>query len=414
MGDIDFNALKKREQKTGAAPQQLGGDFQFWYFLYCLLDLRRGEKIGFEIKEDVHLELSNGKCILSQLKHTVQESMDGEKINLTDLDEDLWKTLSNWVLLIKASGNELQYIEKNEFILATNKNIVESSFPYLFTCNSDVNEIIAYTKRLKEKSSKKGKIIKYIDLFLSLDDKCLIDFIGKIKIEYGISNIVEKVKIRVKEKANGSKHYLDIFYNLHTLVTEQKYLDISNKKEFFITYDDFNKKYRNCFLVGEHSGKLPNPDRMMEFNYPEELEKQNFIKQLVCVDLIDINDVVKIKEYTAIMLSFINKLEYWIETNLILPSDTENLDDVNKYMWKSRFEKIYRPIIRKIKAGVDINSLEDEIKVLAWDIYDEILEEKIKISSYDELDIKLSNGYFYNLSDKLEIGWHYSWEDRFK
>ncbi|WP_333663248.1 hypothetical protein [Acinetobacter sp.] len=414
MREIDWDALKEQEKKTGAAPQLIGGDYQFWYFFYCLLELKRREKIGFEIKEDVHVELNNGKCILYQLKHTVNESADGEKSNLTDLDEDLWKTFYNWVMLIKKSGSEKEYIEINTFILATNKSIAINSFPYLFTDNPDEIKIIENVKKLKEKCSEDSKIIKYIDSFLSLEKVILKKFIRKIKIEYGVINIIEKVKNSVRDSVHGSQHYLEVFYALYTLISENKYLDIANRKDFYFTYEEFHEKYRHCFLIGENKGKLPNPDRTMPLKYPECMEKQNFIKQLIDIDLVEADNIIRIKEHTTIMLNFINKFDHWMKMSLFLPVDVEDLDKVNKYVWKTRFDKIYRPLMRKIKSGTYLPDLEDEIKELACDVYDSILMEKIKISSYDELDQMLSNGYFYNLSDRLEIGWHYNWEERFK
>jgi len=414
MSKIDWEALKEQEKKTGAAPQLIGGDYQFWYFLYCLLDLKRGEKVCFEVKDDVHIELINGKYVLCQLKHTVKDSADGKKINLTDLDEDLWKTFYNWVMLIKKSGSESEYIDVNIFILATNKSIKINSFANLFTENPDVVKIIENAKKLKKKCSKEGKIIEYIELFLSLEEDILKKFISKIKIESGVTNIIEKVKQRVKERLHGSVHYLDTFYALYTLISENKYLDIASRREFAFTYEDFYEKYRHCFLIGENKGKLPNPDRTMSLNYPEYMENQNFIKQLIDINLIDPGNKIKIKEHTAIMLEFVNKFEYWMQINLFSHIDVEDLDKVNKYVWKTKFDKTYRSLIRKIRSGTDLNDLEDEIKDLACEVYDNVLEEKIRISSYDELDQRLSNGYFYNLSDNLEIGWHYNWEERFK
>lgn len=79
---------------TSADSKIVGFEFQYFYFIYKLLHLQEGEKIGYESKDDVHIDTSNLQ-ILFQLKHTVNKKSDGTPVNLTDLDMDLWKTISH-------------------------------------------------------------------------------------------------------------------------------------------------------------------------------------------------------------------------------------------------------------------------------------------------------------------------------
>lgn len=105
-----------QEQHTAGA-QAIGFDYQFYYFMLLSLELRHGQKIGFEVKDDVHIEKGDGTTILFQTKHTVVENADGTVQNLTTLDSDLWKTLSNWADFIK-TGNK-DYLEKHSFVGST-------------------------------------------------------------------------------------------------------------------------------------------------------------------------------------------------------------------------------------------------------------------------------------------------------
>ncbi|WP_336152426.1 hypothetical protein [Acinetobacter sp. 99] len=159
MEEIDLTALEELMKKFSAGEQIIGGIFQFYYFLHCVLDLRIGEEVGFEVQEDVHVEMRNGTCVLSQLKHTVQVNAAGEKINLTDLDVDLWKTVSNWIKLLKSSGNEKNFLEKYNFLLITNKNISADSFPFLFTVEPSIKNIINQVESLAKKSTQNGGVI---------------------------------------------------------------------------------------------------------------------------------------------------------------------------------------------------------------------------------------------------------------
>jgi len=76
---------------TSASDTSIGFDYQFYYYLYLILDLRHGDKIGIELKDDIHIEKSDNTLILIQTKHTIQTNSGGNTINLTERDNDLWK-----------------------------------------------------------------------------------------------------------------------------------------------------------------------------------------------------------------------------------------------------------------------------------------------------------------------------------
>ncbi len=62
-----------QEQHT-AGPIAIAFDYQFYYFMFLALKLRNGQKIGFEIKDDVHIEREDGTTILYQAKHTTNHT----------------------------------------------------------------------------------------------------------------------------------------------------------------------------------------------------------------------------------------------------------------------------------------------------------------------------------------------------
>lgn len=90
----------QRVDATSAEDKSIGFDYQYYYFLNELLTLRTGMTVGLEVMDDVHTELDNDTQVLVQLKHTVQTAADGNPKNLTTMDADLWKSLSNWAKVI--------------------------------------------------------------------------------------------------------------------------------------------------------------------------------------------------------------------------------------------------------------------------------------------------------------------------
>ena len=91
---------KSFSDKTSADDKSIGFDYQYYYFLDRILNLKTGQSVGLEVKDDVHSELNADFNILFQVKHTVQKSAKGVPVALTELDSDLWKTLYNWSQVI--------------------------------------------------------------------------------------------------------------------------------------------------------------------------------------------------------------------------------------------------------------------------------------------------------------------------
>ena len=45
---------KTHIEKTAAETKSIGFDYQYYFFLWKLLSLRKGESVGLEVKDDVH------------------------------------------------------------------------------------------------------------------------------------------------------------------------------------------------------------------------------------------------------------------------------------------------------------------------------------------------------------------------
>jgi hypothetical protein len=70
------NEEKNRYDLTSADTKIIGFDFQYFYFINELLKLDIGQFIGFEAKDDVHIQLPLDRKVtiqLVQLKHTIKK-----------------------------------------------------------------------------------------------------------------------------------------------------------------------------------------------------------------------------------------------------------------------------------------------------------------------------------------------------
>ena len=157
-----MNNLATIQDKYIAGDKVVGFDYQFYYFMYLALNLKHGEKIGFEVKDDVHIDMSNGTTILYQAKHTILTKSDGTPKNLTSLDNDLWKTISNWIDMIKSNKSIL---DNHEFCLVTNKSEENNEFIEslaVFKNDLEINNVINFIKQLKEKTKIHMKLRNFI------------------------------------------------------------------------------------------------------------------------------------------------------------------------------------------------------------------------------------------------------------
>lgn len=397
------------QDKHTADDKVVGFDYQFYYFMYLALNLKHGDRIGFEVKDDVHIDMPNGTTILYQAKHTILTKSDGTPENLTTLDNDLWKTISNWIDMIKSNKSIL---ENHEFCLVTNKSEESNKFIEslaAFKNNFDVDKVINFIKQLKEKT-KNREIISYLNQFLSIGKKKMKQFLLRLTIETKTDDIINKIKDRIYEHCHQKDLVDSIFDSLSANLSMAKYLDIKDRRKFEFTFDDFNERFGKCFKVAYENKPLPR--RNFSLNIPEDLEAQIFIKQLL-----DIEDVVcgdhQIIEYTTHMLQAVNNLEYWIENNFILPSDIECFHKEAILKWRNEFRSKYRQIERKIKSGHPAVDFEDDIKQLGIQLVDLLRKEDLLLIG-SPLGVEFSNGYYYALSNTPEIGWHYDWEQKYK
>jgi hypothetical protein len=404
-----MDELSKLQKQHTAGAQSLGFEYQLYYFILLSLELKQGDKIGFEVKDDIHIDKYDGTTILFQAKHTIHEGQ-----NLTTLDSDLWKTLNNWAEFIK-SGDK-NFLEKYLFVLVTNKNDGNNEFINIlssFKTNQDIATVLSKLKELKDRT-KDETIKKYINNVISLGKTTLKVFLPKVIIETNTINIIAQIKHKILETTRQERFVDAIFDNLTANILATKYMEIGiNRNDFEISYEDFNKRFGKCFSIAFEKQILPKRNYpLLDFN---NLEKQTFIKQLLDIGDIDKNrDVQLIRKYTTQMLNTIRNFSDWLEAYIILPTDIDVFEENNVSIWRNEYRAKYRQIERQISEGKSISELENDIRNMGTELVDYLRKQDLSIQGFQPLGIDMSNGHFYALSDSLKIGWHYDWENKYK
>ncbi|PFR94858.1 hypothetical protein [Priestia megaterium] len=420
---------KTIQEKVAAESKSIGFDYQYYYFFYALLKLESGESLGYEVRDDVHIEKTNGEQILIQLKHSVETKADGSIINLSEKDIDLWKTVSNWIDMINDKSEQrttesiqLKYINNTHFILITNKPISKS--------NKFLEELVFYQEgaveldQLKKtltiiSTPSKGKKISTVDTYikklLQQEDKWLAAFFNRLSIKPNMDELIELIKMRIKEKNVSESRVEDVYSAIDSRLRKLIFEDVKKGKKIVIDFSEYYKLFTKYFELGR-SRKLP-----IRLNYPKQATVQNpenhtSIKQLIDIEIIspqdyDYDDT--IVEIFICKYLMHNNLERWLQDVDITEEQKHNFEQEAIKNWSNKFNSTYSRVKRRLRNNNIDEFDQDELLDLAAQCYYATLELSLLIDE-TELDIRMSNGFFYLLSDRPSIGWYYNWKDRYK
>lgn len=399
-------ATKKTfSESTSAEKKSIGFEYQYYYFLYKVLNLKTGQTVGLELKDDVHSELGDDLNIFFQIKHTLQKDKLGKSIALTELDSDLWKTLYNWACVVSDANdgrenipNQLAFIEKSEFHLVSNKS--QSSKNQLFSIISGLREgtttnkeAIDYLKTLKAKTL--DKTIKgYISKVLGLSQKVTIALLKNVHFQLKVDDVIALVKTAIHEKAVDKSNIDSVFKFLDSNIRKDNFITVKNGNKISISFEDFMRRYRAIFQAGRQKLVYAHFDPQL----PKNIFAQKFIQQLIAINDITVDDSEEAVNLTKLKLRIEKCLLDWVTVGDIVSSDVEEFHDEVMHRWKTQFRATF-------------HNVTDDVEIIeaAWSLLQKIRLERFSLIG-TELDTRMSNGELYLLSDAGKIGWHKNWQ----
>lgn len=397
---------KSVADKTSADDKSIGFEYQYYYFLDRLLNLKSGQTVGLEVEDDVHVAFDADFLLLFQLKHTVKKAANGKPIALPELDVDFWKTVYNWSCLIaddtqgrNTEKAQVSFVRKTEFHLITNKSESKTNnFLALLnqfqTGEADFGVVRSAAEALHAKTSD-ASIKGYIEKLLGLSESVVEQFLRRILVEHSLDDIIGKVKAAIRDKFIDAHRVDEVFERLDSNVRQDNFISIKAGLPIVISYDQFMKKYRNIF-VDARSKSLPTPKFTPVL--PEKIFAQVFIKRLIEIEALESSDMETAIDYTLLKLRIARYLESWVQTGELISDEVEKLHDEVIRRWKNEFKLAFK----KCKTTQDV--IDEAVEMLR-----QLRKERFAVGP-SELDTGLSNGELYLLSDGKRIGWHRDWE----
>ncbi|MDP9991881.1 hypothetical protein J2W28_003058 [Variovorax boronicumulans] len=400
---------KTHSEITSAADKSIGFDFQYYYFLLTLLDLEPGQRAGLEVLDDVHTELAVDRRVLVQLKHTVQFDDKGLAATLSELDGDLWKSLYNWAKTITdaAAGRgeiaaQKDFVAQTSFQLVTNKrlgpqNSLLKDLSDFHRDHSAFDEVLKKINQLHGKTENE-EIKKYISAVLSMDLVVCEEFLKRVTFEFDVLSVHGLIRRAIRKKLFASDQRIeDVFVRLDSVIREDNYISVVKGRPIIISFEDFEKKYRNIF---EDARGRQLPMHRFTPEMPDDLFGQLFIKQLIRIGDVSPDDGDSIVRYTEEKLILSNLLLKWLEEGHLVADEIEDFHEEAKARWLNAFRAAYRQAEK-----LDDAKLND----IALNILDSLRKETLNLIK-EPLSTRLSNGELYGLSDRPEIGWHRDWK----
>ncbi|BCQ22394.1 hypothetical protein NK8_05030 [Caballeronia sp. NK8] len=397
---------KSFTETTSADDKSIGFDYQYYYFLHRILNLGVGQSVGLEILDDVHTELDASFIVLFQLKHTVRTSASGLPVALTELDADLWKTLYNWAKIIGDDAEkramvpaQLKFVDKTEFHLVSNKSHSKRNhfLGALIDFQGGTTEFSTIRDRILtlQGETTDAEIQKYIAAVADLDDSVLQKYLSNIRFDLGLDDIIGLVKRSIKETFIDDGKIDSTFARLDSNIREDNFIAIKKGEKIVVTFEDFRKRYWKIFDDARSKTLVQYPFKP---ELPDDVLDQRFIRRLMDVSALSPSDIESAVKYTTLKLQISKYLEQWVQEGTLVSADVSELHSDVITQWENEFIDAFE--------GYDT---EEDIKTVAKGILRMLRRVCFRLAE-SSLNVRLSNGELYYLSDMGRIGWHRDWE----
>ena len=135
---------------------------------------------------------------------------------------------------------------------------------------------------------------------------------------------------------------------------------------------------------------------------PDSLEQQTFIKQLLDIEDITLDEKEVIQNFTRFRLMLETNISTWVSEGELTSEEIRTFEEEIFRQWETEYRASYRR-----------RSDPDEYVDIAHDILKAMRDKELSISGQKLLS-DMSHGGLYSLSNKPVIGWLKDWEEKYK
>lgn len=399
--------------KASANASQAGFDFQFYVFLYLILNMEKGTSLEYETDDDILYIDSDGIKCLIQAKNSIQNTT-GSYPNLTNRDSDIWHTIDNW-LTQSILSQDNRFFDDRKFEIWTNKNFNNNTLLDKISkyknLEVEITEIDDYLKSLRE-NTKDVNILESMNKLSSLTEVNRKKFYSKLKIiQFEGYSIIEGIKDILKYKKNIEESKIDVVYSsLFSEFKDSNFIDSCKRNRIKITADQMLNKTKRSF--NRSFDRALSIDRSIDVIMPDNVCDHIFVKQLIDIEHMAESEIGMLRDIYTLKFGATNAISEYRDGGDVDSSDLKAIEASAMRIWKIAYDKSSRSIRGKLSKG-DQNIAESEYIEAGLECYDIVSNKEIKFETV-HLDPEFTLGYFYVMSDEPRIGWRYDWEFKYK
>lgn len=405
--------MQNQQEKRSASDIYLAFEYQWDFFVLEVVKLlEEDDVVSFECLDDVARQ-TNNEVILYQIKHSLRKKANGETVNLTNRDSDLWKTITVWMDFIEENeeANRDAYINSNRFVFVTNKTINSNAFGdalQKYKQNGDLSAFRNRINEIKEKGDSASLVTRQIERLVNAS--YFETFVKHISLNFVPNELELEIKKKIGVRFALKEDKINSVYEhlMARMRDDAKELIRSQKK---IQYDCHTIQERYWTIINEGREKLVFRTDFPRYDgNPRDLM---FIKQLIAVNDITTDDCDDIANYTNQWFQFHNNFKEKWNNHDINDRDVQNLTTDVDSVWRDSHKQFYR----KLTKFSSVQDLDDA----ANNVLTVVRKEPLSLAR-TPLGQALSRGCFYYYSnddstiitEMPRIGWHIDWRAKFR
>lgn len=385
------NPVRTVKKAPATAPgQALGYSLQFTRLTAMLLDAPNGNWCSLEVLDDVAKQSEDGKTTVSQSKSALTDNP------VADRATSLWKTLFNWLELVKSGIVEPRHTKFELYV----SRPVKGAFIECFHESHTHEEAKAAIKKVRnqlwgaapeftERADLPVGLSRYVNSVLEADEKLLLPIIVNLQLTCGSGSPQSDIEAAIRRHPVSEGKVFDIADKLCGWVKREADKQLEKGLPAVISRDAFHREYTSYVrrvdrdLILKGLAKKPSEAEKLE-RLPD-----NFVRQL---DLIELSFDQKLEAISDFLQACWNRA-MWSKAGDIHDDSFTELNDNLGRTWKNLDLAI------RLEAGSKPETQRGQL------LYAKCMMHTARIQGL-EPPPHFIPGCFQGLADDLTVGWH--------
>lgn len=381
---------KLKNAPATAPGQTLGYSLQFTRLTAMLLEAQDGNWCSLEVLDDVAKQSEDGTTTVSQSKSALTDNP------VADRAISLWKTLFNWLELVRSGFVEPRDTKFELYVSRPVKGVFINSFHDSHTYEEAKtaiekvrNQLWGAAPEFTERAALPDSLSRYVNPVLEADDKLLLPIVVNLQLKCGSGSPQSDIESAIRRHPVSEAKVFDIADKLCGWVKRETDKRLEKGLPAIISRDEFHREYTSYVrrvdrdLILKGLAKKPSEAEKLE-RLPD-----NFVRQL---DLIERSFDQKLEAISDFLQACWDRA-LWSKAGDIHDDSFTELNDNLERTWQNL------SLATSIEAGSKPETQRGQL------LYAKCMIHTARIQGM-EPPPHFVPGCFHSLADDLTVGWH--------